>query len=102
MLLAVRGARTRYEKDLKDKQRAGSLAEKRKCDEAVHVVSAKIRRLNDEANHLMKLADEKALQAERKRDFNLMAESNALRGSAKRKQAEAKEASQELERIRSA
>ena len=92
VLLAVKGARNRYEKDLKERKKLVSTREKRKAEEEIRVMVAKIRRLTDEASHLV------VILAEKKRKFSLMSESNAFRESAKRKQIEAKEASLDLEK----
>ena len=63
-------------------------------------MSGKIKRLTSESQHLLKLADLKAVESENKASLQVMAESNAFHQSAKTKQAEAKAAEAELQYLR--
>ena len=51
---------------MKQRQSDDVVARKRKSDEQIHVISAKIKRLEDESHHLAEAADKKALEAEKK------------------------------------
>ena len=101
VLVSVRDARTRYEKDMKQRQSDDVVARKRKSDDQIHVISAKIKRLEDESHHLAEAADKKALEAEKKESLKLMCESNALRAAAKQRKEEAANASAELAKMKS-
>ena len=63
-------------------------------------MSGKIKRRTSESQHLLKLADLKAVESENRASLKMMAESNAFRQSAKTKQAEAKAAEAELQYLR--
>ena len=54
----------RYEKDKKQKKDDTGVSRKREIDDKVHMISAKIKRLTDESDHLIESADSKALEAE--------------------------------------
>ena len=69
VLVSVSGARTRYEKDMKQRQSDDVVATKRKIDEQVQVISTKVKRLEDESHHLVEAAAKKALEAEKKENF---------------------------------
>ena len=100
VLTAVRGAKTRYERDVKSKQSEGKTAEKRKQDKDINMAAAKIKRLTDEVKHLISVADTKAKEAENKKSLKLKIESNVLRESAKRKESEIVSAEKELEKLK--
>ena len=99
VLTAVRGTRTRYERDLKNKQSDGKSAEKTKMDEDINVAAAKIKRLADEVKQLISVADTKAKEAEMN-SLKSMIQSNVLRDSAKRKESETVSAKEKLEKLK--
>ena len=74
--------------------------QKRKQEEEVAVISAKVKRLSDESAHLLDLADKAALECERKSCLKKMAESNALRMASKAKKSEAEEAKRKLDLLK--
>ena len=91
----------RYEKDLKSKEKtAEKECEKRRNDESISTVAAKIKRLDNEAHYLLDLADKKGVEAEKRACFKVMAESNALRMSAKDKKEQAEVARHELNELK--
>ena len=100
VLAAIRGARTRYENDHKSRAVVEKEGQKRKQEEEVAVISAKVKRLSDESAHLLDLADKAALECERKSCLKKMAESNALRMASKAKKSEAEEAKRELDLLK--
>ena len=100
VLAAIRGARTRYENDQKSRAVVEKEGQKRKQEEEVAVISAKVKRLSDESAHLLDLADKAALECERKSCLKKMAESNALRMASKAKKSEAEEAKRELDLLK--
>ena len=66
VLLAVRGARSRYEKDKKTTAEQERVNLKGKKNEEIAVLSAKIKRRKSEADHLLELADKKAVECEKR------------------------------------
>ena len=64
------------------------------------MAAAKIKRLADEVKHLISVADTKAKEAENKKSFKLMIESNILRYSAKRQESEIVSAKKDLEKLK--
>ncbi len=97
----MRGARAKYVKDLNAKSNCDLESKKRKHNEKINVITAKIERLNDESSYLVQLADKKGVEAEKKASLKYMAESNALRTAAKTKKEEAVNAAKELEFLKS-
>ena len=66
VLAAVKGSRMRYEKDLKSQEKtAEKECEKRRNDESISTIAAKIKRLDNEAQYLLDLADKKGVEAEK-------------------------------------
>ncbi len=101
MLAAVGGARRRYEKDLKSKSDADLIDLKRKHEDEIRVLSAKIKRFLEESLHLSSLANDKAKATEQKSCLKTIAESNALRDASSKKEAEAGVAEAHLAQLKS-
>ena len=89
LMLSCQASRPRYQSYLDDKKRArepGSLKRKR-VDESDDLNAKKLH-LEADIAELDRCADEFSTDAEKKRDFSLVAKSNALRRSAKEKREE--------------
>ncbi len=103
LLTNVRCARMRYEADLK-KNEDGEREEihrKRLAEEGeMCELEAKIRRIGDDITSLKKEADAKAVSAEQKSDLSLLAQSNALRKAAAKKQADLKDVQEKLKELK--
>ncbi len=53
VLVAVRGSRMRHEKDFKEREKSAPIeCEKRKNSEAISTIAAKVRRFQDQSQHL--------------------------------------------------
>ena len=79
----------RYEKEKQSKIDIVAAGFKRKNDEQIAAMSARVKGLNDEPKHLLELADRKALECEKKASLKITAESNVFGAAAKLKQKEA-------------
>ena len=84
LMTSCQASRARYQTYLDDKKRAHeSVSLKRKHVDEFDECKAKKLQLETDIGELDQCADEFATEAEQKRDFSLVAKSNALRRSAK-------------------
>ena len=81
---SVPGARTRYEHDLKDLKHDKKTSLKRK-EEEISQLSAKVKRLTDDSEYLIRMAEEQSVEAEKKTSFNFIKKSNAAGTKQRRK-----------------
>ena len=89
LMLSCQASRTRYQAYLDDKKRAReSDSLKRKRVDESDDLNAKKLHLEADIAELDRCADKFSTDAEKKRDFSLVAKSNALRRSAKEKREE--------------
>lgn len=100
MLVAAASARQRYH-DYLDEEKKNQAEEakqktKRKLLEDLEEIKSKRKRLTDDISSLFKTADDFANAAEKKGDLTLIAKSNSLRRTAKRKEEELQKVEENL------
>ncbi len=104
LMTSVRGARMRYEADLREEKDAVEREEihrKRLAEEGeMCELEAKIRRMEDDITSLKKEADAKAVSAEKKSDLSVLAQSNALRKAGAKKETELKVVKEKLKELK--
>ena len=69
---SVRGARSRYENDLKDKKKKYKKMSLKRKKEEISQLSAKVKQLTDEPEYLIRMEDERSVKAERKKSWSRM------------------------------
>ena len=81
--------------DLKDLKNDKKTSLKRK-EEEISQLSAKVKRLTDDSEYLIRMAEEQPVEAEKKTSFKFIKKSNAFRDKAKTKISEKNEVVQKI------